>query len=225
MSEPYGKSIIKREQGQQGQEPSSSLIHQLPQMLEKYSSIYNKNGRIGIYTREERDSIIHRFYEKRKKRVWKKRIRYHCRKNLADSRVRVKGRFVKNQADEDDEDDDDSQDEEEKMKDALVALLQASQLPFNSATYKMELDLASLSSAKPTRSSKRPAAETITPSFARTRVKEESRHRRPGSPPEAVADEIREQPPVEEEEDLSPTSSIAESVRRRKRMRRHSIAY
>jgi hypothetical protein len=221
MSEPYGKSIIKREQGQ---EPSSSLIHQLPQMLEKYSSIYNKNGRIGIYTREERDSIIHRFYEKRKKRVWKKRIRYHCRKNLADSRVRVKGRFVKNQADEEDEEEDDSQDEEEKMKDALVALLQASQRPFSAISYKMELDLAS--SAKPTRSSKRPAAAAFASSSSSSRGSRQRRSQSP--PPEAVALESREQPlPLveEEEEDLSPSSSIAESVRRRKRMRRHSIAY
>ena len=56
---------------------------------------YNKNGRIGIYTREERNIIIQKFYEKRKRRVWKKKIRYHCRKNLADRRVRIKGRFVK----------------------------------------------------------------------------------------------------------------------------------
>lgn len=39
--------------------------------------------------------MISRFHEKRKRRVWKKKIRYHCRKNLADSRIRVKGRFVK----------------------------------------------------------------------------------------------------------------------------------
>jgi len=85
----------------------------LPSMVEKYSSIYNRNGRIGIYTREvriphnssnlhftnigwqERSVIISRLKEKRKKRVWKKKIRYHCRKNLADRRERVKGRFVK----------------------------------------------------------------------------------------------------------------------------------
>jgi hypothetical protein len=67
----------------------------LPYMLDRYSAIYNKNGRIGVYSREERDVIIQRFHEKRRRRVWKKSIRYHCRKNLADSRVRVKGRFVR----------------------------------------------------------------------------------------------------------------------------------
>ena len=60
-----------------------------------YSAIYNKNGRIGIYTRDERRCIIARFHEKKRRRVWKKKIRYHCRKNLADRRVRVKGRFVR----------------------------------------------------------------------------------------------------------------------------------
>jgi CCT motif len=77
---------------------SSSLFDgaQTPQdLLEKYSSVYNRNGRIGIYTREERDAIIARFHAKRRKRVWKKKIRYACRKNLADRRIRVGGRFVK----------------------------------------------------------------------------------------------------------------------------------
>lgn len=76
----------------------SAMETSLPQMMDQYSSIYNKNGRIGIYTREERSAIIHRFREKRKRRVWKKKIRYFCRKNLADRRVRVKGRFVKSAA-------------------------------------------------------------------------------------------------------------------------------
>lgn len=67
----------------------------LPHMLAKYANVYNKNGRIGIYTREERDAIIARFREKRSRRVWAKKIRYSCRKNLADKRTRVKGRFVK----------------------------------------------------------------------------------------------------------------------------------
>lgn len=56
---------------------------------------YNKNGRIGIYTPAERAAIIARFHDKRSRRVWNKKIRYGCRKNLADRRLRVKGRFVK----------------------------------------------------------------------------------------------------------------------------------
>jgi hypothetical protein len=98
--------------------PSTAIT--LPQMLEKYSSIYNTNGRIGIYTREEREIIISRFHDKRKKRVWVKKIRYHCRKNLADNRVRVKGRFVRHAADagsllpEEDEDEEDGEDDDEE---------------------------------------------------------------------------------------------------------------
>jgi CCT motif len=57
--------------------------------------VYNKNGRIGIYTPQERAAIIARYHEKRSHRNWNKKIRYNCRKSLADSRLRVKGRFVK----------------------------------------------------------------------------------------------------------------------------------
>ena len=53
------------------------------------------NGRIGIYTAAERAAIIARFQRKRSRRVWNKKIRYGCRKSLADRRLRVKGRFVK----------------------------------------------------------------------------------------------------------------------------------
>merc|ERR1712087_409237 len=67
----------------------------LPHSLAKYKHVYNKNGRIGIYTPSERAAIIARFQSKRSRRVWKKKIRYSCRKNLADRRLRVKGRFVK----------------------------------------------------------------------------------------------------------------------------------
>ncbi|CAJ1946892.1 unnamed protein product [Cylindrotheca closterium] len=67
----------------------------LPHSLEKYKQVYNKNGRIGIYTPAERSAIIKRFQSKRTRRVWNKKIRYNCRKSLADRRMRVKGRFVK----------------------------------------------------------------------------------------------------------------------------------
>lgn len=72
----------------------------LPHSLTKYSELYNKNGRIGIYTPAERAAIISRFHGKRSRRVWNKKIRYNCRKNLADRRMRVKGRFVKRASEE-----------------------------------------------------------------------------------------------------------------------------
>jgi len=84
----------------------------IPSMLDQYASMYNKNGRIGIYTKKERVDIIARFREKRRKRVWKKKIRYHCRKNLADKRVRIKGRFVRKTEDAHEGGEDSSGDED-----------------------------------------------------------------------------------------------------------------
>jgi len=74
---------------------SGAGVNSLPHALAKYANVYNKGGRIGIYTRDERAAIIEKFRSKRERRVWVKKIRYGCRKNLADRRMRVKGRFVK----------------------------------------------------------------------------------------------------------------------------------
>jgi hypothetical protein len=57
--------------------------------------LLNKEGRIGIYLPAARKERIARFHEKRARRIWRKRIKYDCRKKLADSRPRIKGRFVK----------------------------------------------------------------------------------------------------------------------------------
>ena len=53
------------------------------------------DGRIGIYAPAQRRVLLAKFAAKRKRRRWDKKVRYNCRKNLADSRLRVKGRFVK----------------------------------------------------------------------------------------------------------------------------------
>jgi hypothetical protein len=50
--------------------------------------------RVGVYSWEERQKRIERFREKKLKRIWRKQIKYDCRKRLADTRPRVKGRFV-----------------------------------------------------------------------------------------------------------------------------------
>ncbi|KAL4561185.1 hypothetical protein LXL04_033348 [Taraxacum kok-saghyz] len=47
-------------------------------------------------TREERKEKIRRYMMKRNQRNFSKKIKYACRKTLADSRPRVRGRFAKN---------------------------------------------------------------------------------------------------------------------------------
>ena len=50
--------------------------------------------RVGVYTLEERAALVAKFHSKRGRRIWRKKIKYDCRKKLADKRPRLKGRFV-----------------------------------------------------------------------------------------------------------------------------------
>jgi len=50
--------------------------------------------KIGPLTVEERQAKVAKYLQKRKDRTWNKRINYDCRKRVADSRLRFKGRFV-----------------------------------------------------------------------------------------------------------------------------------
>jgi hypothetical protein len=52
-------------------------------------------GWIGAYSPSSRTVRIARYMEGRHHRVWTKSVKYDVRKNFADSRLRVKGRFVK----------------------------------------------------------------------------------------------------------------------------------
>ena len=64
---------------------------------------FEANGKkrmVGSYGPDDRRKRIGRFLEKRQKRVWTKKVKYDVRKNFADSRMRVKGRFVKKEDEE-----------------------------------------------------------------------------------------------------------------------------
>eukprot|EP00516_Mucochytrium_quahogii_P005207 CAMPEP_0203762000 /NCGR_PEP_ID=MMETSP0098-20131031/14973_1 /ASSEMBLY_ACC=CAM_ASM_000208 /TAXON_ID=96639 /ORGANISM=" , Strain NY0313808BC1" /LENGTH=186 /DNA_ID=CAMNT_0050656227 /DNA_START=292 /DNA_END=852 /DNA_ORIENTATION=+ len=78
--------------------PASSVLQfpVFPSVLApKYKSVYFKDGRVGVYNANERGNIINKFVQKRNRRVWSKKVRYTCRMNLAQQRIRIKGRFVK----------------------------------------------------------------------------------------------------------------------------------
>ncbi|CAN6335315.1 unnamed protein product [Urochloa humidicola] len=53
----------------------------------------------GKYSAEERRERIDKYRSKRNQRNFQKKITYTCRKTLADSRPRVKGRFARNAGD------------------------------------------------------------------------------------------------------------------------------
>lgn len=70
--------------------------------------------RVGAYTKEERQIRIAKFRAKKNRRVWKKQIKYDCRKKLADNRPRIKGRFVTRKDDDDPDQDNDNGQERER---------------------------------------------------------------------------------------------------------------
>ncbi|CAM6058547.1 unnamed protein product [Sphagnum tenellum] len=60
------------------------------------SPMYGNTKRVGRFTLEERRQLLQRFQQKRAQRNFNKKIKYACRKSLADKRPRVRGRFARN---------------------------------------------------------------------------------------------------------------------------------
>ncbi|KAI4333328.1 hypothetical protein L6164_018156 [Bauhinia variegata] len=60
------------------------------------TAVEEPNLKVGRYSEEERKERILRYLKKRNLRNFNKTIKYACRKTLADRRVRVRGRFARN---------------------------------------------------------------------------------------------------------------------------------
>lgn len=74
--------------------PQPDFPQGLKQTLTQPKNTLSPQSKIGSITLEERKIKVQKFLEKRKRRNFKKKISYMCRKKVADKRVRIKGRFV-----------------------------------------------------------------------------------------------------------------------------------
>ncbi|XP_041989477.1 zinc finger protein CO3-like isoform X2 [Salvia splendens] len=79
---------------QQQQQQQQSPRLNSPLMNE--SSIIESMSRASPYSPEEKKERIERYRSKRNLRNFNKKIKYECRKTLADSRPRIRGRFARN---------------------------------------------------------------------------------------------------------------------------------
>lgn len=62
--------------------------------VRKHNLSLDKTGYVGSYSPKDRVARVDKFKAKKCHRVWDIKIKYRVRKNFADSRLRVKGRFV-----------------------------------------------------------------------------------------------------------------------------------
>lgn len=67
----------------------SSIFNTLAKGIEQ-----NFNRKIGGLSFERRRLKLVKYIEKKKYRVWRKKVNYDCRKKVADGRLRIKGKFV-----------------------------------------------------------------------------------------------------------------------------------
>jgi len=64
-------------------------------VAELVGPLEDKDGNMREYTRDEKRILLARYREKKRKRSFRKVIRYECRRRFAVSRPRIGGRFVK----------------------------------------------------------------------------------------------------------------------------------
>ncbi|KAG6580314.1 CCT domain [Phytophthora cinnamomi] len=86
---------VTAQQPLQQQLPLYQYQHHQQKKLRQHQIMTLPKRKIGIYSPAERRERLKRFHEKRKLRVYHKRIKYDCRKRLANSCPRIKGRFVR----------------------------------------------------------------------------------------------------------------------------------
>ena len=88
--------LVRRNQLQVQSDHCSTPYHT---DTESEDAFARRGCQIGVYSPEARRAKIRKFHAKRHRRVWNKKIKYDCRKKLADDRPRIKGRFVKSDED------------------------------------------------------------------------------------------------------------------------------
>ncbi|KAL6546983.1 hypothetical protein OROMI_022704 [Orobanche minor] len=80
---------------------SSSMSVENWALIQENNAVLSKANeetevKVGRYSAEEKKDRILRYLKKKNQRNFNKTIKYACRKTLADKRVRVRGRFAKN---------------------------------------------------------------------------------------------------------------------------------
>lgn len=92
------EALISMGQSDTSENSPAGVDQILLSMRPRLTSISTENEEdkyVGSYSPVARKLRIERFLAKRKLRKWRRKVDYDVRKNFADTRLRVKGRFVK----------------------------------------------------------------------------------------------------------------------------------
>ncbi|KAJ4969695.1 hypothetical protein NE237_002794 [Protea cynaroides] len=91
-------SSLYHQFGSQNIELQSHLHrHRSNSLLSDENCIIEGTNKVRCYSAEEKKERIQRYRTKRSQRNFNKKIKYACRKTLADSRPRIRGRFARNE--------------------------------------------------------------------------------------------------------------------------------